>query len=106
MRKVRKGKLNSSKSVGPSNSDSSKNSSSSSSVNKDWENWVLVHGKPLAVANDVRDIGKAVGVRFQCDTSNSFNLLTKEGRKGWRAAGGGEVGNEGVRGSERDGSRC
>jgi len=40
----------------------------------------------------VKDIGKAVGVKFNCDTGNSFNLLTKEGRKEWRSVGGGEIG--------------
>jgi len=28
-------------------------------------------------------------VKFKCDTSNSFNLLTKEGIREWRGAGGG-----------------
>jgi len=58
-------------------------------VNNDWENWVLLHGKSKAVEADFQDIGKTVGVSFTCNTSNSFNLLTREGRKGWRAVGGG-----------------
>jgi len=102
-RMVRKGIQISSK-VGKSISESSKNSSSS--VNKDWENWVFLHGKPSAVVEDVRDIGKAVGVSFKCDTSNNFNLLTREGRKGWRVVGGGEVGHEGAWVSEGVGSGC
>jgi hypothetical protein len=71
-------------------------SSNNSSLigNNEWQNWVLVHGNSKAVADDVRNIGKAVGVQYKCDTTNSFNLLTREGRKEWRAAGGGE----GVRG--------
>jgi len=86
----------------------SKNSSknSSSSVNNDWENWVLVHGKSKADEEDVKDIDRTVGVSFTCDTSNSFNLLTREGRKGWRATGGGGVGNEGVVAGEGEGSGC
>jgi hypothetical protein len=63
---------------------------------------VLVHGKPKEVADDVRGIGKAVGVQYRCDTNNSFNLLTREGRKEWRAAGGGE-GVRGVLCGSRDG---
>jgi len=42
-------------------------------------------------AGDVKAIGKKIGLKFNCDTANSFNLLTKEGRKELRAAGGSEV---------------
>jgi len=87
-RKVRK-VTNNTKAATNSTSDSSKNSSSL--VNKDWENWVLLHGKAEVVAYDVRDIGKEVGVKYKCDTNNNFNLLTREGRMEWRAAGGSEV---------------
>jgi len=52
---------------------------------------VVVHGKSKEVAVDVRNIGKAFGVKYKCDTNNSFNLLTMEGRKEWREARGGEV---------------
>ena len=51
----------------------------------------MVHGKPKAVADNVKEIGKVVGVKFNCDTDNSFNLLTKEGRREWRAVSGGEM---------------
>jgi hypothetical protein len=50
-------------------------------VNKDWENWVVLHGKRDAVEEDVREIGKTLGVKFKGDKNNSFNLLTREGRK-------------------------
>jgi hypothetical protein len=56
------------------------------------------------VKEDVRELGKVVGVKFNCDTSNKFNLLSRDGRREWRAAGGCEVlsgatlGNEGVEG--------
>lgn len=96
--KVRKGK-NHSKEAGTSTSESSKNSNSS--INHDWENWVILHGKHQAAVDDVKDIGKKVGLTFNCDTGNNFNLLTKEGRKEWRAAGGSEVG----RGSMGDDGR-
>ena len=82
--------------AGTSTSDSSKNSISS--VNNDRENWVMLHGKSKVVAEDVRDTSKKVGIKFQCNTSNSFNLLTKEGRREWRASGGGELVREGVDG--------
>jgi len=103
LKKAHKAKHHS-KEAGNSTSDSSKNSTSS--VNKDWENWVLVHGKPRAVVDDVKEIGMTVGLKFNCDTMNSFNLLTKEGRRVWRAAGGGEVVREfmGDGGRDVDGS--
>jgi len=97
-RKVRK--LSSSKAVANSTSDSSKNSSSIG--NNDWENWVLVHGKPKAVAEDVRVIVKAVGVQYNCDLNNNFNLLTREGRKDWRTTRGVE-GERRVVGGSGDG---
>lgn len=56
-------------------------------ANKDWENWVVFHGNPKVVSEDVRDIGKVIGAKYNCETLNSFNLLTKDGRKEWRAAG-------------------
>ena len=85
-RKVCKGKQKSN-AARTSTSDSPKNSISS--VNNDLENWVMLHDKSKIVADDVRDIGKKAGIKFQCNTSNSFNLLTKEGRREWRASGGG-----------------
>jgi len=45
-----------------------------------------------------------VGVKVNCDTSNSFNMPARGGRREWRAAGGieklsgKEVGFEGVAG--------
>jgi len=69
----------SSKPAAGSSSDSSKNSNSS--VNKnDWENWLFLHGKAEKVKEDVRDLSKLVGVKINCDTTNSFNLLLREGR--------------------------
>ena len=32
-----------------------------------------------------------MGVKYHCNTSNSFNLLTREGRREWRAIGGGPL---------------
>jgi hypothetical protein len=78
-----------SKETNDSITNSSKNNSSS--INNDLENWVLLRGKAEVAKDDVKDLGKVVGVKYHCDTKNSFNLLTREGRKEWRAAGGGEV---------------
>lgn len=68
-----------SKAATDSNSHSSNNYISS--VNHDWENWAHLHGKADVVAADVQSLGKVVGVKYQCDTLNSFNLLTREGRR-------------------------
>ncbi len=73
-------------------SESSKNSNSS--VNKEWENWVIMHENKEVAKVDVTKIGRVIGLNFNGDPNNSFNLLSKEGRKGWRAAVGCEVEGE------------
>lgn len=70
---------NTSKGSSYSTMDSSKNSSSS--IPHDWENWVHLHGKMESVAEDVKSLGKVVGVKYQCATLNRFNMLLKEGRR-------------------------
>ncbi|MCH79613.1 cysteine-rich receptor-like protein kinase, partial [Trifolium medium] len=68
----RRGRLenkNSVKSVHPSSSNSG---SSSVSVNKDWEHWVVMHGNERVVKEDVRGIGKTIGVRYSGADSNMF----------------------------------
>ena len=30
------------------------------------------------MSEDVKELGKVVGVNYQCDTSNTFNLLSRE----------------------------
>ena len=101
-RKARKSSL-ATKSVDISTSQSSKHSNSS--VNKDWENWVVMHEKLEVVKADVKKIGRAIGVSFKGDPNNSFNLLTKEGRREWRVTGGSEMEEEGVGGERDDGER-
>ena len=56
------------------------------------------------MADDVRNIGKSIGVMYKCDTNNSFNLLTREGRKEWRAVGVSDV-VRGVGGGSGDGAK-
>jgi len=67
------------------NSYSISSNTSNSSVNKDWKNWSVVHGKKEVAAEDVREIGTSLGVKFNGDINNRFNLLTKEGRRELRA---------------------
>jgi hypothetical protein len=51
----------------------------------------LVHGNPEIAVEDVWGIGKAIGVKYKGDKMNRFNLLSRAGRREWRAAGGVEV---------------
>jgi len=62
------------------NSNSNSSNNSSSSMNKDWENWVLLHGKKDVVVEDVWGTGKALGVKYKRDKMNRFNLLSRAGR--------------------------
>lgn len=55
---------------------------------------------------DVKAIGKTVGSKFNCDTENTFNFLTKEGKRGWWAAGGGDVVREVLGDGGRDVEGC
>ena len=61
-------------------------------------NWVVLNEKSSAAQKDVTELGKVLGVKFKGDPNNSFNLLTREGRKEWRAAGG--VGGNSIDGIE------
>ncbi|GAU44274.1 hypothetical protein TSUD_135150 [Trifolium subterraneum] len=82
-----------------SNQASSKESSTSASVNNDWKNWVVMQGndqvaadnvrdirKTIGVefkgvaADDVRDIGKTIGVEFKGAVENKFSVLSWAGK--------------------------
>jgi len=52
------------------------------------------------VSEDVKELGKVVWVKYQCDTSNTFNLLSREGRRLCRAVGGSEMADD-VAGGEK-----
>lgn len=95
---------NISKAADVSTSDSSKQSISS--VNNDWEHWVQLHGKAGAAEVDVKELGKVVGVEFNCDTLNSFNLLSREGRREWRVASVVATGCRSVEGKEAEEGVC
>lgn len=49
--------------------------SSLSSVNNDWNNWMILHSNEEVVVDVVRGIGKAIIVKFNGDRSNMFNEL-------------------------------
>lgn len=67
---------------------SNSSNTSNSSVNKDWEHWAVLHDKNEKVAEDVREIGKTLGVNFDGGKKSGLNLLTREGRKELRAGRG------------------
>ena len=58
----------------------------------------MLHDKSGGGSKDVEELGKVIGVNFKGDSNNSFNLLSRAGRKEWRAAVGGDVTGEGVGG--------
>jgi hypothetical protein len=84
MKKGRKRKdrmlSNKSKEVSNSTSEYSKNSNASV-YNDDWTNLVVLNEKSSAAQKDVTKLGKVLGAKFSGDPNNSFNLLTREGRK-------------------------
>ena len=65
-------------------------SGSQTSVNKnDWSNWLVVHGNDRVKSDDVRGIGKMVGLNFKGDKNNRFDVLSGVGRKNKEGDGSG-----------------
>lgn len=57
-------------------SDKSPQSGSQASVNNnDWSNRLVVHGNDKIKADDVRGIGKTVGLNFEGNTKNMFDMF-------------------------------
>jgi len=81
--------------------------SSSSSVNKDWENWVVYHGNDKMAVEDVWGIGKTIGVKFKDKMNMLNNAFSREGRQYLKGSGaqecdeGKEGGGKGVEGFVR-----
>jgi len=67
---------------------------SHSSVNKEWNHWVVLHGKEKEAVEDVWGIGKALGLQFEGDVYNRFSVLCRAG-KGMRGSKNCEVGEGG-----------
>jgi len=89
----------SNKSKGVARSPRSKTTSDTSilSVNKDWEHWAILQGGSKAIEEDVCGIGDLIGVKYKCDNSNRFNVLSNEGRRELRAEVGRILSKGGVR---------
>jgi len=60
---------------------SSLSGSQASVNNNDWPNWLVVHGNDRVQSDDVRGIGKTVGLNFKGDKNNMFDVLSGVGRK-------------------------
>ena len=70
--------------------DSSSLNGSQAFVNNDWMNWLVLHGSDKAMSEDVRGIGKVVGLNFKRDKNNMFDMLSGVGRKNKEGDGKGE----------------
>jgi len=85
--------------VGVETHPTSSNNSSSASINNnnDWQHWVVMHGNEKVAVDDVWGMGKAIGVEFNGDPANMFNVLSRVGRgkkvvgEGLKGGGLGEV---------------
>ena len=64
-------------------------SNSQTSVNNDWNNWLVLHGNDKVLAEDVCAIGRTVGLTFSGDLNNKFDVLSGMGRKNREGGGDG-----------------
>lgn len=53
---------------------------SSPSIKNDWKNWVVMHGNEQVAVEDVSGIGKAISVKFNGDSHNMFNVVSRAGK--------------------------
>jgi hypothetical protein len=54
---------------------------SSASITNDWEHWMVMHGNEQRAMEDVRGIGRVIGVQVKGDITNRFKALSRD-RKG------------------------
>jgi len=67
----------------------SSNSTSQTSMNNDWSNWLVLHGNDKVLSEDVCAIGRSVGLKFSGDSNNKFDVLSGVGRKNREGGGDG-----------------
>lgn len=92
LRDLRKTRRRRKKVLGTSNvqvisNDTSSVDVSQTSVSNDWKNWLAMHGSGEVLSADVRELGKVVGLKFQGDKNNSFDVLSGAGRKNKEGVG-------------------
>ncbi|GAU12613.1 hypothetical protein TSUD_132230 [Trifolium subterraneum] len=71
---------------------SSEESSASASVNNDWKNWVVMQGNDQVPEDDVRAIGKSIGVEFKGASENRYSVLFGGGKSKQECSGQGQGG--------------
>lgn len=67
----------------------------------DRKNWLILHGNVEVALDDMWGISKAIGVKFNDDNSNMFNVLSTE-RGGSKHATSDSNGKRVVRGREEE----
>jgi hypothetical protein len=65
------------KSLEEVNNFSNNETSSMASVNNDWQSWVVLKGDDKTKADDINDIGKAIGLSFSGANLNKFSVLSR-----------------------------
>ncbi|GAU38950.1 hypothetical protein TSUD_363890 [Trifolium subterraneum] len=73
----RRGRSSATQLRGATRPGSSADTVSSASVNNDWKHWVVMHGTEKTAVDDIRDIGKAIGVVLNDEHSNMFSALAR-----------------------------
>ena len=73
-----------------SNAGSSAPSDSHVLVNNEWSNWLTLHGSNKVANEDIRGIGKVIGLNFDGFNHNMFEVLSRGGRHNKEAKEGGE----------------
>jgi hypothetical protein len=68
------------KSLEEVNNNSNNETSSMASVNNDWQSWVVLKGDYKTKADDIHDIGKAIGVSFSGANHNKFSVLSRSNK--------------------------
>jgi hypothetical protein len=71
---------------------SSEESLTSASVNNDWKNWVVMQGNDQVAEDDVRVIGKSIGLEFKGASENRLSVLFRGGKSKQECSGHGQGG--------------
>lgn len=74
--KKRKGLVGDSQAHVLSKADVVKSSNSQPSVNNDWQNWLVLHGIDKVANEDVKELGKELGLKFNGDKNIMFDVLS------------------------------
>ncbi|PNX63645.1 cytochrome p450, partial [Trifolium pratense] len=72
---------------GVSHQASSTVSSSTASANNDWKHWVVMQGSEKVAVDDVREVGKTIGVQLKGASENMFSVLARKGTTKQAASG-------------------